>query len=548
MLTHVRLVFDSICHSPKGWTDQELGSYWLETDFNPITANKLESDDEYRLLILDGHNSHTTYRFLSFAEQHKIIVICLPPHTTHRLQPCDVGLFGPLSSSWKSEVNVASRGLMEIRKNNILYHYSKARDRAFKETTVLSAFRKCGIEPLNPDAIEPDAFAPALNSTTQAAQPIPTTIPTFVTVTPTVTPSPSTVITTSATTPTPSPIPVAADEAEGTALSANSTATSSSSTIDENSQFILHLPPNLGPHATREALHAQNNELRWLLDQARYQMQKDYALKKLMDKENEELRDRLYNKKNKPGKKEKTGFARHMTAEENLAELAKDEWAAVMKQIFKDPIFKERRVQCDKACKEVLEAEKAREKEAMRAEKKAEREREAQRKQSEKLRVQTAKRLERERVRAGKEVARQEKAAAAAAAKAAKARKVVKRPGRRAAQIRDEESEELSDLDSPDDQDIAEQPSPIPPPNRPRPRPRPITRPIQASAAPPDNVLSVGASNASGVGAGDQEVVVTTLAADPVQNVRQGGFVGDGEGAEEVRRSTRRKTRAVHRG
>ena len=509
--------------------------YWLENDFNPITADKLESDDEYHSLILDGHNSHTTYRFLSFAERHKIIVICLPPHTTHRLQPCDVGLFGPLSSSWKSEVNVVSRGLMEIRKNNILYHYSKARDRAFKEATVLSAFRKCGIKPLNPDAIEPNAFAPALNTTTQAAQPLPTTIPTFITVTPTVTPSPSTVLTTPATTPTRSPIPVAADEAEGTVLSAGSTATSSSSTINENSQFILHLPPNLGPHAIHEALHAQNNKLRWLLDQARYQMQKDYALKKLMDKENEELRDRLYNKKNKPGKKEKTGFARHMTAEENMIELAKDEWAVVMKQIFKDPIFKERRVQCDKACREVLGAEKAREKEAMRAE----REREAQRKQSEKLRLQTVKRLERERVRAGKEVARQEKAAAA------KGRKVVKGPGRRAAQIRDEESDELLNLDSPDDQDIAEHPSPIPPPNRPRPRPRPITRPIQASAAPPDDVLSVGVSNASGVGAGDREVVVTTLAADPVQNVRQSGLVGDGDGAEEVRRSTRHKIWAV---
>ncbi|KZP07206.1 CENP-B protein, partial [Athelia psychrophila] len=72
----------SILHSPKGWTDQELGSAWLERDFEPQTAAKVKPNG-YRLLILDGHNSHTTYRFCSFAAKHKIIILCLPSHTTH---------------------------------------------------------------------------------------------------------------------------------------------------------------------------------------------------------------------------------------------------------------------------------------------------------------------------------------------------------------------------------------------------------------------------------------------------------------------------------
>ncbi|KZP14232.1 CENP-B protein, partial [Athelia psychrophila] len=114
-----RYVNSSISHSPKGWTDQELGSAWLERDFEPFTAAKNKSQG-YRLLILDGHNSHTTYRFCSFADRHKIIVLCLPSHTTHRLQPCDVGVFGPLNSTWKSEVNAASMEWISIRKHNLL--------------------------------------------------------------------------------------------------------------------------------------------------------------------------------------------------------------------------------------------------------------------------------------------------------------------------------------------------------------------------------------------------------------------------------------------
>jgi hypothetical protein len=32
-------------------------------------------------------------------DNNKIVVVCLPLHTTHALQPCDVGVFGPLAQS-----------------------------------------------------------------------------------------------------------------------------------------------------------------------------------------------------------------------------------------------------------------------------------------------------------------------------------------------------------------------------------------------------------------------------------------------------------------
>ena len=150
---YLLLTVSSISHSPKGWTDQELGSAWLECDFKPTTAARNKTGG-YRLLILDGHNSHTTYRFCSFVEKHKIIVLCLPPHTTHRLQPCNVRAFGPLNSTWKAEINLASQKYLEIRKNNLISHYAKAREKAFMKSTIQNAFCKCGIWPFNPKAIK----------------------------------------------------------------------------------------------------------------------------------------------------------------------------------------------------------------------------------------------------------------------------------------------------------------------------------------------------------------------------------------------------------
>lgn len=104
----------------------DLGLKWLMNDFEPTSAEKISSPGHWCLLILDGHNSHCTYPFVEYCGRHKIALICLPSHTTHRLQPCDVGVFGPLASSWKAEVNEASKHDIQITKYNLLEHYSQA--------------------------------------------------------------------------------------------------------------------------------------------------------------------------------------------------------------------------------------------------------------------------------------------------------------------------------------------------------------------------------------------------------------------------------------
>ncbi|KIJ58868.1 hypothetical protein HYDPIDRAFT_101866, partial [Hydnomerulius pinastri MD-312] len=174
----------SLSHSLKGWTDQELGFKWLQKDFEPQTAAQNRSGG-YRLLILDGHNSHGTYQFCKFAANHRIIVLCLPSHTTHALQPLDVGIFRPLSSAWKKQVNEASRQFIGIKKNNLLVYYKNAHDKAMSPNTIKSAFTKAGIYPLNPDAIEESAYEPALNTTMQPVPPVSSLLPSFLTSVPT---------------------------------------------------------------------------------------------------------------------------------------------------------------------------------------------------------------------------------------------------------------------------------------------------------------------------------------------------------------------------
>ena len=53
------------------------------------------------MLIVDGHLSHVSTKFFQFVREHKIVCLYLPAHSTHLLQPLDVGVFGPLKQNYK---------------------------------------------------------------------------------------------------------------------------------------------------------------------------------------------------------------------------------------------------------------------------------------------------------------------------------------------------------------------------------------------------------------------------------------------------------------
>jgi len=158
--------------SPAGWTDCELSYEWMRKVFVPQVQKKCGNSGPI-LLILDGHNSHTHYKFLEYADAHNIVVLCLPPHTTHRLQPCDVGVFGPLSNAWKTEVQKCFLQGESVNRYNLIELYSKARLVSFKPSTIQAAFRTTGIYPFNRNALPKEAYLPAEATTTKMNLPGP---------------------------------------------------------------------------------------------------------------------------------------------------------------------------------------------------------------------------------------------------------------------------------------------------------------------------------------------------------------------------------------
>lgn len=77
--------------SKRGWTDNEMCLDWLKLCFNPETA-KIQKG-EYRMLLFDGHESYINRGVVEYCTKNKIILFCLPSHSTHLLQPLDIGTY-----------------------------------------------------------------------------------------------------------------------------------------------------------------------------------------------------------------------------------------------------------------------------------------------------------------------------------------------------------------------------------------------------------------------------------------------------------------------
>jgi hypothetical protein len=89
--------------SEKGWTSMTIREEWLYKVFEPFTREKARG--RKRLLICDDHNSHVSSKFIRVAIDNDIEVILMPPHSSHLLQPLDIGIFGPFKTHIRKELD-----------------------------------------------------------------------------------------------------------------------------------------------------------------------------------------------------------------------------------------------------------------------------------------------------------------------------------------------------------------------------------------------------------------------------------------------------------
>jgi hypothetical protein len=135
--------------TPSGWTNNDMMLHWLQY-YNEQTAPL--ANGLHRLLIVDGHGSHLQLAVHEFCDENRIILACMPPHSTHLLQPLDVGCFQPLQHYYSQEIDnlvSGSQGLLSITKRLFWRAFREARAKTFTVDTIKSAWAKTGLEPRN---------------------------------------------------------------------------------------------------------------------------------------------------------------------------------------------------------------------------------------------------------------------------------------------------------------------------------------------------------------------------------------------------------------
>ena len=116
------------------------------------------------LLIEDGHSSHVSIELIELARENSVHILCLPSHTTHLLQPLDVGVFKSFKSHYNNECRkylIAHPG-RTIATENIAALVGMAWSQSLTPVNIMAGFRKAGAYPLNPGVISDRQVAPSL--------------------------------------------------------------------------------------------------------------------------------------------------------------------------------------------------------------------------------------------------------------------------------------------------------------------------------------------------------------------------------------------------
>jgi hypothetical protein len=137
--------------SPTGWINNGLALAWLK-HFDAHT--KASSTGAYRLLIIDGHESHCSIDFQDHCKENNIIALCMPSHSSHLLQPLDVVPYSLLKRHYGDGISLLARSrIHHINKETFLPAFKAAYKKTFTLENVRAGFRGAGLVPYDPEAV-----------------------------------------------------------------------------------------------------------------------------------------------------------------------------------------------------------------------------------------------------------------------------------------------------------------------------------------------------------------------------------------------------------
>ncbi|KAM4067629.1 DDE superfamily endonuclease [Hirsutella rhossiliensis] len=131
------------------WFGVDEWSRELEYPFQEVNPRVIPEDERiHRLLIIDGFTGHTGIDFIQYCIKFDIVLAIFPPHSTHILQPLDVGVFQPLKHAQQKAIrNFIDKGDLNFTRLDFLESFWETFSEGFSRGYVMSGFEKTGIFP-----------------------------------------------------------------------------------------------------------------------------------------------------------------------------------------------------------------------------------------------------------------------------------------------------------------------------------------------------------------------------------------------------------------
>ena len=149
-----------------GWMSSGVFLQWLQH----FIAWVKPSSSKPILLVLDGHSMHVkNLKAILLARSANVIMLLLPPHTTHKAQPLDKTFFKPLQTYYDQSVEKWLRVNVgrAVTPYQVCRLFNEAYCKAATMTTAINGFSSCGIWPCSRDVFCESEFQPSFSNFNQ---------------------------------------------------------------------------------------------------------------------------------------------------------------------------------------------------------------------------------------------------------------------------------------------------------------------------------------------------------------------------------------------
>lgn len=129
--------------SKKGYMNGDLFLTWFKDLFIPHCGRQRPV-----ILIMDNLASHLSPDIIDVTKRNRIELLCLPPNSTHLLQPLDVAVFHKFKGEYSKLMNQLGYSFTSIPREKVP-HVVKFALNAMCPQDYITAFRRAGIRPVN---------------------------------------------------------------------------------------------------------------------------------------------------------------------------------------------------------------------------------------------------------------------------------------------------------------------------------------------------------------------------------------------------------------